>query len=239
MLLSATVFGQNSINNYKYIIVPIKFDFAKKSDQYQTSSLTKFLFKKNGFTTFLSNEELPQDLAKSNCLALTVKIKDKSNMFTFKSIIELYDCNNNLVYSSKEGKSKKKEYKKGYHEAIRNAFKSIERLKYKYIPITNEIIVAEKSPTIVKTPKNIEVKKSIKTDVKAVVNKMLYAQSTNTGYQVVDSDPKVVFKLLKTNVKDVYVIQNKNGILYRNGNIWVAEYYKGEEKVIKKYQIKF
>ena len=31
------------MSDFKYIIVPNKFDFLKKSNQYQTSSLTKFL----------------------------------------------------------------------------------------------------------------------------------------------------------------------------------------------------
>ena len=241
MLFTATIFGQKSINNYKYVIVPSKFDFVKQPDKYQTSSLTKFLFKKYGFVAFLDNEELPDDLAQNRCKALMGTIKDESGMFNTKSIVELRDCYNNLVYSSKVGKSLLKDYKKAYHEAIRNAFKSIEKLKYKYTPATSEkeVAVVGKSQVVVKTPKTIEVKKNIKTNVKAVVNPMLYAQPTNTGYQVIDSDPKVVFKILKTNVKDVYVIQNKNGILYKNGNIWIAEYYKGEENVIEKYQIKF
>ncbi|WP_299122123.1 hypothetical protein [uncultured Tenacibaculum sp.] len=241
LLLSATVFGQKSVNNYEYIIVPVRFDFVKKKDQYKTSSLTKFLFNKYGFKAFLSNENLPESLNKNRCKALIGTVKDDSGMFNTKSIIELRDCYNNLIYTSKEGKSSNKDYKKAYHEAIRNAFKSIEQLKYKYTPVSNEneVAVVEESQVVVKTPKVIKVKKNIKSDTKVVTTPILYAQSTNTGYQVIDSKPKVVFKILKTNVKDVYVIQNMNGILYKNGNIWIAEYYKGEENVIEKYQIKF
>jgi len=36
------------MSDFKYIIVPNKFDFLKKSNQYQTSSLTKFLLQKKG-----------------------------------------------------------------------------------------------------------------------------------------------------------------------------------------------
>jgi hypothetical protein len=41
--------------NYKYIIVPERFSFLKQNDQFQTSSLTKFLLKKNGFTVVLDS----------------------------------------------------------------------------------------------------------------------------------------------------------------------------------------
>ena len=61
--VSLSAFSQTEkLNAYKYIIVADKFEFVKTVDQYQTSSLTKFLLKKNGFDVFLSNEDLPKDL---------------------------------------------------------------------------------------------------------------------------------------------------------------------------------
>ena len=82
---------QEKINSYKYIIVPERFDFLKSSDQYQTSSLTKFLLEKKGFTVFLSNEKLPDDLLKNRCMALTATVSDDSGMFTIKNTIEIKD----------------------------------------------------------------------------------------------------------------------------------------------------
>ena len=41
LFISSSIYAQKKINDYKYIIVPNKFDFASKEDQYQTSSLTK------------------------------------------------------------------------------------------------------------------------------------------------------------------------------------------------------
>ncbi|WP_272149904.1 hypothetical protein [Tenacibaculum aiptasiae] len=237
LLITASVFSQNSVNNYKYVIVPVKFDFLKKADQYQTSSLTKFFFNKHGFKAFLSNEELPEDLVKNRCKALIGSINDASGMFNTKSVVELRDCYNNLVYSSKEGKSLLKDYKRAYHEAIRNAFKSFDGLNYKYTPSREEVQVSNK-PVVAEIRKGIETKTNVKSTVKKVYQ-LLYAQPTDLGYQMIDSDPKVVFKVLKTNVKDVYVIQDKNGILYKNGNFWIAEYYKDNVNVIEKYEIKF
>lgn len=236
-ILTTSIFAQKKVNNYKYIIVPNKFEFAKKADQYQTSSLTKFLFNKYGFTAFLSNEKLPQDLAQNKCVALTGTIKDKSGMFTTKSIVELRDCFNNLIYSSKEGRSRNKDYKKGYHEAIRNAFKSIQTLKYKYDPSKKIESKNQNVPVLVATPKVIESKKI--EAVNSELFKVLYAQPKENGFQIVDSEPKIIFKVLKTTIKEVYILENRKGVLYKNGNIWIAEYYKGKENVIEKFQIKF
>ncbi|MFT4577172.1 MAG: hypothetical protein ACI9SI_002114 [Polaribacter sp.] len=46
--------SQEKMNNYKFIIVSEKFDFFKKSDMYQTSSLTKFLLKKTALMRILA-----------------------------------------------------------------------------------------------------------------------------------------------------------------------------------------
>ncbi|MDG1698366.1 MAG: hypothetical protein P8H93_05530, partial [Polaribacter sp.] len=101
----------DKINNYQYIIVADKFDYLKTSDQYQTSSLTKFLLMKKGFNVFLSTENLPKALLQNRCLALTASVSDDSGIFTVKNRIELKDCFGTLLYSSKFGKSKEKEYK--------------------------------------------------------------------------------------------------------------------------------
>lgn len=242
LFITTASFAQKSINNYKYIIVPSKFDFVKEKDKYQTSSLTKFLFNKYGFTAFLDDEELPADVANNRCLALTGTVKDESSMFTTKSIIELRDCGNKVVFTSKEGRSKEKEYKKAYHEAIRNAFASVQALKYKYQPLKNEVVdksndvPAVVNPTVkVVESKPIEIANQTETNKKNV----LYAQPIANGFQLVNMKPEVVYQVLKTNVKDVFVIKDKNGILYKNGNSWFAEYYTVEGKVVKEYEVKF
>ncbi|MDO6744879.1 hypothetical protein Q4553_09845 [Tenacibaculum soleae] len=238
LMLTTSIFAQKKVNNYKYIIVPNKFDFVNTVDQYQTSSLTKFLFNRAGFTVFLSDDKLPKDLSVNRCLALTGTIKDASTMFVTKSKVELKDCSNNVIYTSIIGKSKTKDYKKAYHEAIRNAFKSIETLNYKYVPVKKEESnnLVNKTP-IVTVPKIIKNKEVLNRQNNTIVN--LYAQTIANGFQLVNTKPSVVYQILKTNVADVFILKNKNGILYKNNANWIAEYYKDGVKVTEQYQIKF
>lgn len=44
LVLVNTLLGtaQESLNGYKYVVVPEKFDFLKSEDLYQINSLTKF-----------------------------------------------------------------------------------------------------------------------------------------------------------------------------------------------------
>ncbi|WNW02944.1 hypothetical protein RRF68_05980 [Tenacibaculum sp. HL-MS23] len=236
LMLSASIFAQKNINNYKYVIVPKKFDFVKKEDQYQTSSLTKFLFNNANFNALSSEEEFPLGLANDRCLGLVAFVKDDSRLFTTKIVIELKDCFNNIIFSSKEGRSKQKDYKKAYHESIRDAFKSIEALNYSYTPLKVE---KASSPIAVSKIKVIEPKIDVKNNIKETKATSLYAQSTPKGFQLVNTKPEVIFQILKTNAKDVFILKDKNGILYKYNGIWIAEYYKESIKVIEKYEVKF
>jgi hypothetical protein len=232
-VLTISAYSQNKeISNYKYIIVQEKFEFLKKPDQYQTSSLTKFLLQKKGFTVFLSNETLPKDLLQNRCLGLIAKVTEASSMFSVKTKIELHDCYGKLVYTSKEGKSKEKEYQKVYQDAIRKAYKTMSDVEYKYIP---KEIVEEVND------KPISVKKTISTKVSKPVIKVetLYAQAKTNGFQLVNTVPTIIFQVLKTNVNNDFIIKGKNGILYKNGNVWVAEYYENNKLIKKQFDIKF
>ena len=56
-LIVTSVFSQVNLNDYKYVIVPKKYDFLKEADQYQINSLSKFLFNKYGFQTLMEGEK--------------------------------------------------------------------------------------------------------------------------------------------------------------------------------------
>ena len=126
------LFAQKSINSYKYILVPKQYEFQKSPDQHQLNSLTKFLFERAGFTVFYTDDSFPEDLAANRCLALMASVNNNSGMLSTKMNIELLDCYSNKIFSTKEGMSREKEYKKAYQEAIRSAFVDIENLKYAY-----------------------------------------------------------------------------------------------------------
>jgi hypothetical protein len=131
--------AQASINDYKYIIVPKQLDFLSSQDQYQTSSLTKFLFNKYGYTAFFE-DELPAELSQNRCLGLRSDIKKTKGFLVTRLQINLVDCNGNIVMSSQEGETKVKEYKKAYQLAIRDAFVTFQFFDYKYVP--NEKVLA-------------------------------------------------------------------------------------------------
>ena len=235
------VFGQEKkVNNYKFIVVPDQFDFFKQKDEYKTSSLTKFLFKKNGFTVVLNSEQYPKDLRDNPCSGLKALVLDKSSMFKIKVILELRDCNGKLLYTSEEGVSRLKEFKKGFQEAIRNAHASMNDVFYK--PFLLETISKDKKE--IKLEVELPVINNIEAAQVSPINNLaipttLYAQPKENGFQLINSTPTVVFVILKTKAKDVFILKDKNGVLYKKEGIWIAEFYKNSVLIEKKYQVKF
>ena len=257
LLISTSLFSQQSqFDKYQYIIVPHKFDFVNSTDQFQTSSLTKFLLRKKGFKVFLSNEKLPEDLQNNSCIGLRAIVKDESSMFITKSKLVIQDCYNKVLYTSKIGKSKEKIYQKGYREAIRKAFDSMTDFEYTYKPSlllkkkeNQEVIssntssneAAVQAKKIVQVVEISEINKEGEKEENLVSNSLevLYAQQKNNGFQLVNTKPEVVFVILKTNLKDVFVIKDVNGIFYKVGENWVSEYYENNQFIRKEFQVNF
>ena len=51
-----------SINDYKAVIIPLKYEFLKTENQYRLQTITKINLQKAGFQAFYSNESIPEEL---------------------------------------------------------------------------------------------------------------------------------------------------------------------------------
>lgn len=139
----ATTHSQNNINDYKYVVVPIQFDFVKGKDRFRINTLTRYLFNENGYTAYLDEQELPEDLFKDRCMAMYADVKKVKGGLKTVIQIELRDCRGDLILTSSIGKTKVKEYDKAYAIAIRQAFESIKLLGYNYQPNTSRTAIED------------------------------------------------------------------------------------------------
>lgn len=209
-------FSQEKINNYKYIIIPMKYEFQKSDDQYQINSLTKFLFNKYGYTALLENEDFPKDLATNRCLGLEAMVKKvKGGFLQTKIQIDLIDCKNQVVASSIIGKTKEKAYEKAYNFAIRDAFKTYQNFNYEYAPnpVTTTVTIAEptsQEKEIERLKKEVEnlKEKTITTPISPTTDTQKVIENTSTSETKVIS-PKAVKD--HTNQKDVLYAQPIDG----------------------------
>ena len=152
LFLSYSGYSQNTISNYKYVVVPEKFNFLKQKDQYSLNSLTKGLLEYKGFTVYFDNTNLPGEVANNRCRALSADVLEKSGMFSTRLTLILKDCQGNIVFKSKEGESREKEYRVAYNMALRDAFTSLDTVSYSYNGSTSEPVQPTTAPVAPATP---------------------------------------------------------------------------------------
>ncbi len=236
ILFTVAGYSQNTINNYKYVIVPERFNFLREDNQYGLNTTTKLLLEQKGFEIFMGNEKLPQALAANRCNALMADVVQKKGLFVTNLTLLLKDCQGNIIFKSKEGKSREKEYPVAYDLALRDAFTTLNDVAYKY---DSTMAIQQQQPAA-----TLAAPSPAPAPVMAPVTEItgtLYAQATPNGYQLIDTTPKKVLMLLKTSVQDYFIAEAgaSNGIAFKKDGEWFFEYYKDNKLVSKKLDIKF
>lgn len=231
-LVSGLSFAQ-SVNDYKYIIVPEKFDWLKEPNQYNMNALTKMVFEKYGWQVFYPNQKMPDELALDRCKALYAGVDNNSGLMSTALVINLKTCDGATVFTSVEGKSREKAYQKAYYEALREASQSVGQLNYKYS--------GKETAKPAAAAASVAVNQQAATPATVNNDSQLFAQPIANGYQLVDNTPKVVLKIYKTSQQDSYtaVSDSKNGVVFKRGNDWFFEYYQNDKLVSEKLNIKF
>ncbi|MET3028257.1 hypothetical protein ABXT06_16365 [Flavobacterium sp. UW10123] len=244
LLCSVVGFAQ-SINDYKAVIIPLKYEFMKTDNQYRLATLSKQNLTKAGFEAFYSNEQLPDGYT-DRCQVLYIDVVKDNAFLVTKLIVNFKDCFGQVVYTSEVGRSKEKDYEVAYKEALDNAFKSVFALHYKY---SGNPVATSKTPVPVKTAvaatavttvAATQITTASSPDLKDP--NLLYAQPTESGYQLIDKTPKVVMKLFKTSQPNVYIASKDNvqgSLILKEDGQWYFESYQNDKLVSEKIVVKF
>lgn len=231
-------YAQQTINNYKYVLVPEQFSFLKQDNQYNLNVLTKLLLEEKGFSVYFENSELPREIAGNKCSAMHVEVLQKKSMFVTNLTLLLKDCQGNLIFKSKEGKSREKEFNVAYNLALRDAFTSLDEISYTYKGTGN--VQSQQAAATATVPQSQPAAKVTPVDKEQSAG-TLYAQPTANGYQLIDTAPKIILTLFKTSVQDYFIADNgtAHGMVLKKNGDWFFEYYRNGELVSEKLQIKF
>lgn len=232
LLVTSVNFAQD-LNQYKYVSVPAKFSFLKEKNQYNLNVLSKMYMQQFGFETFFDTDEVPKDFLENNCNKIYFDVLENNNMFSTKLTVVLKDCQGKVLFTSKEGINKEKEYKVSYNLALREALNSMKSIQYKY---AGDKLVEEK--TVVQETK-VEIQNQSLNSENSV-SSQLFAQPISNGFQLINAEPKVIYKIYKTSVKDLYIATKGNlqGVLISKNNEWFFEYYQNEKLVSEKVEVK-
>ncbi|MCO5725216.1 hypothetical protein [Robiginitalea marina] len=245
------------LNRYKYIVVPLQFEAFRQPNQHQTSTLVKHLFVQEGFTAVYDNA-LPEDLLAQPCLGLRTRLEDESSLFQTKVRLVLMDCQGRVVFETQEGKSREKDYKLSYREAISEAFSSLQGIAYAYTPPEEKRETVEVVAGVRETPAPVGDALEVPPSPEVVVAvvpvpsqetpeigeeaELLYAQPVENGYQLVDSLPSVRMKLLNTSRPDTFIAMVDGvaqGMVYNKEGQWWHEFYLEGRPQLRKLRIKF
>jgi hypothetical protein len=280
LLLIVNYCFSQSVNDYKGVIIPLKYDFQKTDNQYRLQTLTKINLQKAGFKGFYVTEAIPGDIT-DRCSLLYINVEKDNAFLVTKLFITLKDCYGTEIYKSSIGKSREKEFEKAYVEALNLAFDNVYGLNYGYngnvnfspkggltaqsvpvmaapaissstsaipsvtmlpaaaavaIPATTSTQAAAVTP-VVAVPTTIAATTSI--DKKS--SSLLYAQPTSYGYQLIDSEPKVVMKVYKTSNANSFMAKKGDvqGALVAKDGHWFFEYYQNDQLISEKIDVKF
>lgn len=244
ILLTSFIGFSQTVNDYKAVIVPIKFDFSKGVNPYRLSTLTKSNLGKAGFQAFYENEQLPEGYGE-RCELLYADVRKDSGFLVTKLYVEFKDCFGKVIYTSEIGRSKEKEYDLAYREALDMAFMSVYKLSYKYNGKTAVSSTAKVNTPMAGSPAQTPNVSVLNTKPETVINdndpNLLYAQPTENGFQLIDKTPKVVMKLLKTSRPDSFIAikDGVQGTLNAKDNQWFFEYYQNDKLISEKVSVKF
>lgn len=232
LFVTSINFAQD-LNQYKYVSVPAKFSFLKETNQYNLNVLSKMYMQQFGFETFFDTDEVPKDFLENNCNKIYFDVLENNNMFSTKLTVVLKDCQGKVLFTSKEGINKEKEYKVSYNLALREALNSMKSIQYKY---AGDKLVEENK--VVQETK-VEVQNQSLNSENSV-SSQLFAQPISNGFQLINAEPKVIYKIFKTSVKDLYIAikGSLQGVLISKNNEWFFEYYQNEKLVSEKVEVK-
>lgn len=251
MLFVANYGFSQTLNNYNAVVIPMKYDFLKIENQYRLQTITKMNLQKAGFQAFYTTETMPAEF-NDRCDLLYIDVKKENAFLVTKLYITFKDCFGTIIFQSAIGKSREKEYSLAYADALNEAFLSVNALQYKYngtkagsksaaVPAPVAVVPATTTPAVV-VP--IAVANNEVNDLKTSQNNnadLLYAQPTSYGYQLIDSEPKVVMKVYKTSNPASYMAAKGSvqGVLVAKDNQWFFEYYQGDKLISEKINVKF
>lgn len=235
ILFTSFIGFSQSVNDYKAVIVPLKYHFVNGDNPYRIATLTKSNLIKAGFVAFYENEESPVEY-RDRCEVLYANVKKESGLLITKLSVEFKDCYGKVIYTSEIGKSNRKEYELAYRECINLAFASVNKLNYKYNGKMGSSASKPEPATVTQTIPVTSLPVATSTDLN-----LLYAQATEDGFQLIDKTPKVIMKLLKTSRADSFIAIKDaiQGILIAKDNQWFFDYYKDNKLVSEKVSVKF
>ncbi|AWA28720.1 hypothetical protein HYN48_00685 [Flavobacterium magnum] len=241
-VISFVASAQKTLNDFEFAIVPVKFDWMSKENQYRVSTIVKMKLNELGFKTYYDTEILPDAVAANRCDKLFVEVERNNSLMTTKLALIFRDCQNAVVFKSVFGSSKKKDFNEAYAEALTRAFESVAALNYKFsgyrqandakVPVSDQI----------KPKENAVGEKPVALQAKTPSTGAAFTtEKTANGYLIIEeSSSTVKFRLSKTTDPGIFIAvsQGRQGVLLKKNGTWFFECYENDQLVSEQTNLK-
>ena len=125
---------------------------------------------------------------------------------------------------------------------LKKELEDLKKLKDNKVEDLDKVEKVEKELKIEKTPEVIveETKPEPQNKVKYTDDlQILYAKATVDGFQLFNTDSSMMMMLLKTSAQNVFIVKDKNAIVYKHNDKWMYSENNGVNKNEKELNIKF
>lgn len=183
--------------------------------------------------------------------------------------IELRNCRGELIFKSELGQSGTNVHSDRYQMALRNAYETIkDKMFYqenskayiseeKVVETKKDEIIKESTATVkaiesdevqVSTIENSDTNSEPVVETKTVpveekpeevLSTIFYAQKIEGGFQIVDSEPKVLMVLLQSSLEDVFMVKGENAVVFKRDGDWILSKNNGKKVEEEILNIKF
>jgi hypothetical protein len=218
------VYGQQKVSDYKYVIIPEKFQTFKDSFGLE-GFLERALNGKKYVAVKGNRDQWPSEVRENVCNALNADIINDKSLLRNKVILQFKDCNDRVLQESK-GMSMIKEFEEGFPDALKDALKRVPvSAPVANLPLQTSNKVSENnsfapSSTAVAQSSNAPTASKY-TNGKFTLQKI---QIDNDQFILADANSSVPYATFKaTAKKDVFRVKLQNGDstigYFENGNI--------------------
>jgi len=200
--LPVTLFSQQKLNDYHFILIPQQFEFQRQKDEFRLNTYIRHLFNENGFNAIYDVEMdgLPR------CEGVFLELKEQNTLFKTKITIHIKDCTGNELLVSKEGASRAKDFETAYKEAFEKAFEEIPALGVQQKELKQIGSAPEKQNPIKKTSQNIPEKDDLMLYYSNGNNFLLKKEAQGWElYQVAGTENIFSAKLTATSRNGIYL----------------------------------
>lgn len=243
LFTSVSALAQTSVNDYQFVVIPSRFEVQSDANQYRLNTLSKKYLLDAGFNP-VHETMMTDGQINHRCDHLYMDVLKVKSMLTVKVKILFRDCRNNIIFESAEGRSKEKDYEKGYQEALKEAFESVKQLGYAYN--------GKNSATTVSVPQNASVTVTptqpavLQAEAKPVAARATGAAYTvealASGYLIIDAaTSRIALKIMKTSDPKIYTASRngESGVFINKGGKWFFEYYKDEKLYSEEFKVDY